>query len=419
MRQIFAGGWAACLLILLLPIGEAGAAQKVRTLHLEDLAKMLETHPLLMKAVAEEDAAAAELREASRWEDPVLGLSTGWAESLEGDHKGRSGEVELELDLPLPGRYRNAVSAARANLEASRHETAALKRRLYTELAAEFWEIARDQEWLSRLELSRQALSEMVSLAQKRVDLGEARPVDLLRFEIEAASLNSEIRAAEVQARAKRRNLARELNLSLHEELQVKAVFDLPGEPLVFEELLDRQQRSHPERLATRLRSEAAMSGLSAARWGRLPDPSLRFFAGQELDAKEIGLGLEIPLPLWNRNGSAVAAASAEASGARYEQDREAITLAADLESARANLIAAREIAVTMKQVILPKATRAAKTLLRMYEIGDVGVLELIEARRALMDTELEGLDALLECQLAHLELQTLTGESCHENENH
>ena len=349
----------------------------------------------------------------------MLGLSTGWAESLEGDHKGRSGEVELELDLPLPGRYRNAVSAARANLEASRHETAALKRRLYTELAADFWGIARDQEWLRRLELSRQALSEMVSLAQKRVDLGEARPVDLLRFEIEAASLNSEIRAAEVQARAKRRNLARELNLSLHEELQVKAVFDLPGEPLVFEELLDRQQRSHPERLATRLRSEAAMSGLSAARWGRLPDPSLRFFAGQELDAKEIGLGLEIPLPLWNRNGSAVAAASAEASGARYEQDREAITLAADLESARANLIAAREIAVTMKQVILPKATRAAKTLLRMYEIGDVGVLELIEARRALMDTELEGLDALLECQLAHLELQTLTGESCHENENH
>lgn len=76
-------------------------------------------------------------------------------------------------------------------------------------------------------------------------------------------------------------------------------------------------------------------------------------------------------------------------------------------------------MALAMEAEILPKAARSAEALESMYEIGEVGVLDVIEARRRLLETELENLDALLECHRAHLDLQTLTGERCHEDENH
>jgi cobalt-zinc-cadmium efflux system outer membrane protein len=199
----------------------------------------------------------------------------------------------------------------------------------------------------------------------------------------------------------------------------VEAVFELPGEPLPFKELLARQERSHPQILAARSQGLAAESGLRAESWGRIPDPSLRISAARESDAEAFGLGIAFPLPLWKRNSPSVAAARAEVFAVHHESMRERLELAEALETARARLMSDRVIAATLKTEILPKAARAAEVLERMYEIGEVGVLEVIEARRDLMETELEGLDALLSCHLAHLDLQTLTGECCHENENH
>jgi len=419
MRRTISRGLAAGILASLTIFSPLSAEENVVTIRFEDLTDALDSHPLLLQASDAEAAAEAKLLAASRWDDPVLGLSTGWAESLEGDHRGRSGEIELELDLPLPGRYRNQVTAARAARDAAIRETRALRRELYSDLASRFWEIARDQEWLRRLELSRQALAQLLELTRRRVDIGEARPADLLRFEIEDARLDAEIRAARSESKAKRRNLARQMRLPSGVDFQVESSFEIPGEPLAFEELLARQDRSHPGLEAARLRSESAEAALRAESWGRLPDPSLRLFAARELDAEEVGIGLAFPLPLWNRNGPGLAAAKAEAQSAWHAESLSSLEAAEALETARAGMVAAREVARAMQAEVIPRAKRATEILSRMYEVGEVGVFELVEARRGLMEIELEGLDALLECHLAHLDLQTLTGESCHEIETH
>jgi outer membrane protein, heavy metal efflux system len=416
MRRTFARGLAACCLIL---GATSFSALSARSISLDELKVAVEEHPSLQQAQVSVDAARADLRETARWNDPVLGLSTTWSESLEGDYLGQSKEVELELDIPFPGRYRNAVAQARARLEASQLEVEDIRRELFSSLAARYWEIARDEAWRQSLDLSRQALAQSLDIAKRRVELGEARPVDLLRLEIELARLDGELRAGIAESEARRRNLARWLSLDADEELRVEAVFELPGEPLPFKELLARQERSHPQILAARSQGLAAEAGLRAESWGRIPDPSFRISAARESDAETIGLGIAFPLPLWKRNSPSVAAARAEVSAVHHESMRERLELAEALETARARLMSDRVIAATLKTEILPKAARAAEVLERMYEIGEVGVLEVIEARRDLMETELEGLDALLSCHLAHLDLQTLTGECCHENENH
>jgi outer membrane protein TolC len=62
--------------------------------------------------------------------------------------------------------------------------------------------------------------------------------------------------------------------------------------------------------------------------------------------------------------------------------------------------------------VILPKAIDVADAMERMYQIGEVDVMNVLDGRRRLIEIESELLEAYLTSQLAYLRLDTLMGEA-------
>ena len=75
----------------------------------------------------------------------------------------------------------------------------------------------------------------------------------------------------------------------------------------------------------------------------------------------------------------------------------------------------ARETLMSYRQVILPKSRDAANGLERMYQVGEVGILDILDARRELIQTEMEMLASTLDYRLALTDLNALIGGESNE----
>ena len=72
--------------------------------------------------------------------------------------------------------------------------------------------------------------------------------------------------------------------------------------------------------------------------------------------------------------------------------------------------LAASQTAVRYKDRILPRSESAASTMQKTYQLGEASLLEVIDARRVLVDTRRQYLAALLQAQLECSRLNALAG---------
>ena len=73
--------------------------------------------------------------------------------------------------------------------------------------------------------------------------------------------------------------------------------------------------------------------------------------------------------------------------------------------------IASARRALSLRERIAPLSQEVTGALEEMYQVGEVDVLDVLDARRRLMEIEGEVLEASLSAQLATLELARLTGD--------
>ena len=69
----------------------------------------------------------------------------------------------------------------------------------------------------------------------------------------------------------------------------------------------------------------------------------------------------------------------------------------------------AHEAAVLYMSEILPRARMAVEDVKKAYDAGDAGLIDLIDARRTLVSTQIEYAGVLLELHLAAVDLEILT----------
>jgi cobalt-zinc-cadmium efflux system outer membrane protein len=100
--------------------------------------------------------------------------------------------------------------------------------------------------------------------------------------------------------------------------------------------------------------------------------------------------------------------ARAAAEGARLDAARR--ELAAGLGEAWQACSAGQATVRRFQEEILPRAERSARALGRAFELGEAGLLDVIDSRRTLLDTRREALDAQLDMQTACGDLAALAG---------
>ncbi|MDP2359564.1 MAG: TolC family protein [bacterium] len=382
------------------PVADAGDTLRVTW---NDCQPLVEAHPRLAAARASVQAAAGAVREAAALPNPEGDLRLLSVDPRHGGEAAR--EEEFALGLPLdwiwtrPGR----LSSARAGEALAAVEAELVTRELTLELAEAFWVLAGDQARAATLDDLDRHMQDLRRAIAIRVQLGESRPVEAARIDVEALRQQAEADAARRALELSRRRLAQWLPAAAGVPLVVETdIFQLPAPPD------EGAPGEHARLRAAQASIRAERGALAAERAGLLPRLELHGSLERADDRLARGVGLTLDLPLFNWNRGRIGQARARLREAQAGLDEERRRLAMDLAEAESACGTSLATARSYRDEILPRAEEAALALEKGWRLGEANLFELIDARRLLGSIRREAIEACVQAQVDRLRLGML-----------
>lgn len=391
---------------------EPSARQNVLTLP-EVLARTLRSSPALAAADAEMRAVEVERQRAGRLPNPELVVSL---ENVAGEGDYRSTDaaeltVALSQPIELGGKRRLRREAAGLGRDLAALEHRQARADALAAAHQRFVDVLAAQEYLALVIEQARLAETSLAAAEQRIQAGKAPLIDRLRLQGEASLASLTVAQAERALARARLALAaswgsQEVDFS-QVEGELARLPDLPGLGEV-EAALDLAPAVAGQRLATGLRGNE----LAQARADRIPDPALTVGWRQfrESDDNAMIFGIAIPLPVFERGGESLAAANHRLSSALARAQADHHQLRASLHVAWQELADARAAAEVLGEQVVTAAAEGFAVAEFGYRAGKFGLLELLDAQRALFEARQRQLSAQAASHLAAVELRRQLG---------
>jgi cobalt-zinc-cadmium efflux system outer membrane protein len=374
------------------------------------LAIAYQRNPTFEEYAANLDAARAEVIQATAYPNPSLDADAGMAVSR-ADGKGAA-EYGIRLSQPieLPAKRKARRAAAEASKGVVESEREAFRAQLRAEVLKAYYAALFHQRAAAVAEETARIAREIEAIVRKRMVAGEAAGVDRLKAEVE---LRQAARAVELQQR-KRAAYRSVLNALCGRALPPEYILagtlrrDLGPADLEQAEAIALARHPSVARLNEELNRQRLVLVREQKEW--YPDlvPSLGF--SREIDTTKAGGSLGFELPLWNRNQGGIAAAQAELRRLEAELERTRLEVLRDVEVEYQNYESAREQLAALEKGLRSTAAESLKIETFRYNLGESGLLDLLDARRTAQVTEAEYVQALYDLNVARAELERAIG---------
>jgi outer membrane protein, heavy metal efflux system len=397
--------WATLGVVLFVSPG--GAAAETRLTLDQALARARTNAPALLAARARVDearglraGAAVLLRE-----NPAIEAAVG--PRLDGG-AGAGWEVEVSQAFELGGLRSSRIAGAEAGIDRAFAETDELTRRLLRDVGIAYYRGLYAQE---RLDVARAAAvlaRDTQQIAEKRHRAGDV-PV----LHVNVASTAYARASAEVQAAAALvAGAAGELRALL--DLEPAAALVLVGnldDRVRFEAVArDATVKDRPEIRLLDAELHQARAEHALGRGARWPEPTLglRYTNVEAGSAAVLGV-LTLRLPLFDRGQARTTIAAARMR--RLHQETRAAERRAAIEAHATQSVFRRRVdAVAELARALPLLEENERLSRRGYEVGQLGLAELLLIRREMLETKVDYLSRLFEAAVAGIELLAATG---------
>ncbi len=302
--------------------------------------------------------------------------------------------------------------AAIRSLDRAAADSAVTEAALGLEVRSAFYGAIAGREARRLAEQQATAADSAATLAAHRYEQGEIPQVESLRLTLEASRVQQDLsRARESEQRT---------TVALGRAIGWPA-----GAPPAPAGRLDAELdgldsftgAAPPQPPAIRSAVADSASGAEAARSAaraRIPLPSVEFGADWS-DPSQPGqtlwlFGVSVPLPLWHRGGAAAAGAAARAAQSSAQLSERRLEVSAQVEAARIRLTESVARARRARDTLLPAVALLRAKALTAYELGETGVLPVLDALRTERETATVALDDLLAFQEALASWHALTG---------
>ncbi len=371
------------------------------------------THPSIEAAEARTQAATAAIGAVRLWEDPQLGLGlTAARRSMRQD----DGDIFVGLDQMLP--RRGLYDAEKRRMTADQQVQQATRRQTAVELGLSVsqavLELALADE-LIRLQTENLAwLQTIVKTAGERAKNPDATATETLRMESEFAVRTQSLASLKRQ----RAQFTTTLNLLLGRAADTRwnslALDGAASELANASALKARLERDNPQLGAMRHQIEGAQAEADASREKRKPVFSVgvgtNTYSGG--DFRDAMFAVKVTLPWFNRS-------IYQADTARAESLRDATR--SDLAAQERELYMQLTRLITEAQnnqqlvsayttEVLPKTEKALETLQNAWVSSKATLLEVLDARRSLLEARQEQKRALAASHVAYQALSAITG---------
>lgn len=349
-------------------------------------------------------AARADIVSADRAPLPVLSAKLGQMDLQNGLGEGHfMTEKRVDKSIGLDWTWERGNKRALRTLTAERAVSAAQADlddiRAQQQLAAQagFFELLAAQERTVQIEQLARDAAALAASARKRVQAGDLAAQDAARTEIEAQRAATDVQQAALERRRAALALWQSTGVSTPPE-QLQALPDWPAldAPAVSGAALDALIDERPEVRAARARVESAQATLDGSNalkksditWGASYD----HYPGTSTALIE--LRMQMPLQWGYSYQGEIARAASQLSQAQDALEKIRRQARADLERLRQEVLSSAERARAYEKDILPGARRVAESAELAYRRGALSLTDLLDARRTLRATLLDGLAA-------------------------
>jgi cobalt-zinc-cadmium efflux system outer membrane protein len=390
----------------------AGAEE--RLLRREAVAEALAHNPAIEAAREQVEEARARVSQAKALPDPTFEATLEQEQSFLKPGSASGKDIGIGLTLPFPTKLRLAGRVARADLRAAEFSLAQLAHEIAAQTAQAYDALLVAERHRQDLTDGRAFAEDFLKKTEARYKGGTVAKLDVIKARVDKAQADNALIANERAIATARAALGRQLGRPPGAPIEAADdLGDVPPPLPGLDALSALAASSRPEvRSALALR-EGAHDATRLARQHWLPDLSLtlsRNYTAGEPHAFSTVLSFGLPLFFWqHRNGPIAEAQHREAELEATSRDT-AAQVDLDLRAAHAAADTARRQAVYLRDELLPAAEEAYRIASVSYGLGGTSALELLDAKRVLLDAKSQYTDSLGAANDARADLERAVG---------
>lgn len=378
----------------------------------EALALALEQSPELQEFSWEIRAADARILQAGLKPNPVLAVeienAIGTGEFSDGDMTER--RLQLSQAFELGGKRAARVEEARWAREMARWDYQMKRLDVLRDTTLAFVDVLAAQRLLSLAEENVKTVEAMLPFNQQALETGQGSAVDVSRTEVLISLTQVSVAKARRELLAAKAQLASRWGATAPRFSSASGRLD-PLPPLPALQTLSARLQRNPQLARWTTEREKRRAALELARANAVPD--LTVMAGPMImgHADDVTgmVGFSLPLPLFDRNQGRIAEAEADIGKVEAQEHSAEARAHAALRRAYHAMAEASEEAALLSDKVLPQAGRSVDLLTQNYSAGEATQIEILDARRVLVEARIQHLKALADYHRALAEVEALT----------
>jgi cobalt-zinc-cadmium efflux system outer membrane protein len=380
-----------------------------------DLAQLLtialERNPSLEMVTSDVAASQGRLLGAQAYPNPELKVEAGPGRALDGPpNRGTEESVRFSQPLEWVPKRSARIQAAEQGVEVSEFERKDTVFRVTAEVSSAFYTLLGAQQDLVLTAQTFTAVEQLAATARKRVEAGEASKFERVKAEVELQRATKEMERVRSRVAQARAVLAARVGGGVEGDFEVSGEFPEGRAGLSLESLLEGAMRRHPIIQAHERDRARRAALLDQAKASRIPDVFLFGGFDREIDRETYRAGVTIPLPLWSQRQGEIAEATAGARRAEAKVRQARLELTRDITQAYEQYRIANGQLDLFRNGLLRQSEEAVEIARKSYRLGEVSLLELLDAQRVAFQVNREYYQAQVDLATALAQLERLTG---------
>ncbi len=358
------------------------------------VAYALAQNPDIQAARKRVEAAANRVPQAASLQDPTLGVT-----AFPAPIQTAAGQQQLSMNasqqFPWFGKLDARAAMAEAEANAARAGLMAAELEVIEQVKRAYFELYYIQQAIRIMQDDKKLLVDLTKIAEVRYRTGAVSQQDVLRAQVEADNVDSDLIRLHQQQLSSQARLAGWLHVS--PDTPLAAVDELPAEqvPRDLDRLYEQAICARPElhaQLATlrRDRGNVELARLAyfpdltgSVMWNDVADHGLSPVAnGQD----SVGIGVSATMPIYRKRlDSGIRASEAQATATARQYDSLRDRTAAEVKDLFAQATSQYDLIRLFQDSIIPKADQTLQVSISAYETGRVDFLQLIDNWRELL----------------------------------
>jgi cobalt-zinc-cadmium efflux system outer membrane protein len=248
--------------------------------------------------------------------------------------------------------------------------------------------------------------------AQARFDTGDAPRLEVLQANLNLAGAENEATAAEGVVVAARARLNAVLGQPLETVQPLTTAIDA-GSPVVISTALTLARTGSTELAVLDRRIDEQRARLALARALRVPDVVSTATLTHDAEPEFTygwRAGVAVTLPMFTSHRAGVVVEQATLDQLTAERDATRLRIDGEVTAAAAGAESQRLAYLRYRDVILPQAQQVEQLAQDSYQLGQSGIVALLQALQASRDVRLRSLEAVSQFQAALADLERAIG---------